>query len=478
MQTNLQPDYTQETAILLRVLLQKVNNSTFSDNDIPSQDFTPDPIIVDVQVLLYASLAASLLAAFLAVLGKQWLNRYARSKGGSAIEKCRDRQRKADGIKDWGFPIVMEVLPLMLQSALLLLGIALSRYLWTIDHIVAIVNIVVTSAGVLFYLTLIFLASSSYDCPYQTPVSLMLLHLMQLDQKHTKYLSRVAAWARKAPRVLLRWSKNATGLFTWVSARSVSQNRDVEVGTQRVLRSLTAVDDHVYSEPTLEGRELETQENITNASCITWILETSTDPDVIHSVIRFIPEVNWHRGIKTIPSLHILLDTFHGCLGANGVVVPASRDKAYACRKALIQLYIQQGRPAHLFRSLFPQHSNLVHRFDVRYPEDRDFDHTSLVLRYCCGNLNRSLFRQLPLSFSSVSHLSWFCHLLAHEVRNDGVNDLKLNDHECHSFLHACLSSHPPLPAPVIIQCVLLVALKFGLPLHIQDLSVVDNLKT
>lgn len=80
-----------------------------------------------VLVLLYASLAASLLAAFLAVLGKQWLNRYMRRTGGSVIERCKDRQRKADGMKQWGFSIVMEALPLMLQAALLLLGCALSR---------------------------------------------------------------------------------------------------------------------------------------------------------------------------------------------------------------------------------------------------------------------------------------------------------------------------------------------------------------
>ena len=36
----------------------------------------PDPTIVHVEAILYASLAASLLAAFVAMLGKQWLSRY------------------------------------------------------------------------------------------------------------------------------------------------------------------------------------------------------------------------------------------------------------------------------------------------------------------------------------------------------------------------------------------------------------------
>jgi len=55
-----------------------------------------------VSVLLYTTLSTSLLAAFLAMLGKQWLNRYARHQGGSATERCEDRQRKLDGLQRLG----------------------------------------------------------------------------------------------------------------------------------------------------------------------------------------------------------------------------------------------------------------------------------------------------------------------------------------------------------------------------------------
>ena len=51
--------------------------------------------------LMYASLVMSLLAAFVAMLGKQWLNRYLRNSGGSMIERCGDRQRKYDGLEKW-----------------------------------------------------------------------------------------------------------------------------------------------------------------------------------------------------------------------------------------------------------------------------------------------------------------------------------------------------------------------------------------
>ena len=43
----------------------------------------------------------SLLAAFITMLGKQWLNLYLRNSGGSMIERCGDHQWKCDGLEKW-----------------------------------------------------------------------------------------------------------------------------------------------------------------------------------------------------------------------------------------------------------------------------------------------------------------------------------------------------------------------------------------
>src|SRR5258708_39886157 len=135
--------------------------------------------MVHVQAILFASLSASLLSAFLAMLGKQWLNRYASTEmRGSAIERGQSRQRKLDGIVAWYFDSVMESLPVMLQAALLLLGCALSRYLWKISATAASVVVGVTLFGVVFYLFVIIAGSASESCPYQTPGSRILPHLV------------------------------------------------------------------------------------------------------------------------------------------------------------------------------------------------------------------------------------------------------------------------------------------------------------
>ena len=151
----------------------------------------PPQAIVDVQAMLFASLAASLFSAFLAMLGKQWLNRYnSTDLRGTVVERSQNRQRKLDGIVVWYFNNVMESLPLMLQAALLLFSCALCRYLWEVDATVASVVLGVTSFGVLSYMFIVIAGAASESCPYQTPGAYILRHHILLPLHSTHYLLR------------------------------------------------------------------------------------------------------------------------------------------------------------------------------------------------------------------------------------------------------------------------------------------------
>ena len=113
------------------------------------------------------------------MLGKQWLNRYASTDlRGTAIERSQNRQRKLDGVVAWYFDHVLESLPLMLQAALLLLGCALSRYLWEVNITVASVILGFTSSSFLFYIFIVTASAASESCPYQTPGSHALRYLL------------------------------------------------------------------------------------------------------------------------------------------------------------------------------------------------------------------------------------------------------------------------------------------------------------
>jgi hypothetical protein len=150
--SNLQPDPNEQSAALLRAILLTLNQSAIPGETpaIPPVQGNPPSEIVTATCLMYASLLISLLAAFVAMLGKQWLNRYLRNSGGSVIERCGDRQRKCDGLEKWPFHFFVESLPLMLQAALLLLACGLCRHMWSINALVARTLISLTGLGVTF----------------------------------------------------------------------------------------------------------------------------------------------------------------------------------------------------------------------------------------------------------------------------------------------------------------------------------------
>ncbi|KAF9779032.1 hypothetical protein BJ322DRAFT_1014023, partial [Thelephora terrestris] len=73
IQSELSPDYEQANNVLLEMLLN-ATTGTLPPNSaasIPRWN-GPNPVVVQVQSILYATLCATLLAAFLAMLGKQW----------------------------------------------------------------------------------------------------------------------------------------------------------------------------------------------------------------------------------------------------------------------------------------------------------------------------------------------------------------------------------------------------------------------
>ncbi|KAF9783273.1 hypothetical protein BJ322DRAFT_1008423, partial [Thelephora terrestris] len=73
VETSLQPDYTQLSYTVLTIIANISLGHTPAGGSAAFPQFTgPAPAIVHVQAILYSSLAASLLAALMAMLGKQW----------------------------------------------------------------------------------------------------------------------------------------------------------------------------------------------------------------------------------------------------------------------------------------------------------------------------------------------------------------------------------------------------------------------
>ncbi|KAJ7909434.1 hypothetical protein B0H13DRAFT_2330376 [Mycena leptocephala] len=125
-----------------------------------------------------STLFTALLAALLAVLGKQWIMYYqATGSRGTIEERGLDRQRKLDGIRRWRFDLILQIFPMLLQLPLLLFSSALSFYLWSIHRSVAVIILVLTNLGVFTYIGLLVAAIAFPDCPFQTPLAPFLLRV-------------------------------------------------------------------------------------------------------------------------------------------------------------------------------------------------------------------------------------------------------------------------------------------------------------
>ena len=340
VKSQLQPDPNEETAALLRVLIYKVDNTTFG-GDIPTvpQWSGPPHMIVQVQAMLFASLAVSLFSAFLAMLGKQWLNQYASvDMRGSAIERSQNRQRKLDGIITWYFDHVMQSLPLMLQIGLLLLACGLSQYLWKINTTVASVILGVTSFGVLFYLFIVVAGAVYVSCPYQTPGAHILRHITNTPRYIREILNHIPYRTLRGNRILRAVLFPSTRGFTcvavlrtaWFVLKGGTSWNPVDTVTILLCALLlpiwfvmdacwVTVQLLAFLPHKVSFRLQRGSESLTAAldlRCISWMLQTSLDGPVLLSALNYLVST-----ILTDPDPIIVVHCFNillSCVKARG----------------------------------------------------------------------------------------------------------------------------------------------------------------
>ena len=348
VQPQLQSDPNEETAALLRVLIHKIDNTTFGD-DVPAipQWTGPPHTVVQVQAMLYASLAASLFSAFLAMLGKQWLNRYASiDMWGSAIERSQNRQRKLDGVVTWYFDYVLESLPLMLQFALLLLGCALSHYLGDINPTLALVVLSITSFGIASYIFFIIAGAASASCPYQIPILRhippLALSALRLASSRSKVIVGVALWWNFDLKNL-RCSIAPIVYFIVLSPIALLIN--LVVDTYLLARAIV----RVFVTNALGWfhrvrRGWGPQTTALDLRCISWILQTSLDKTIHLLTLRLLATMTTQASFD--PALvSACLDILAGCVsivGDKAVILQGSEDltalSALCCLRTLCHL--------------------------------------------------------------------------------------------------------------------------------------------
>ena len=182
---------------MLRILQQ---NTSFGGADPLAPISNISTSVVKAQSILFASLSITLFVAFIAVLGKQWILYYTQtSSWGSIVHRRKEHQVKLAGLQKWGLRIIIESLPVMLQFALLLFGVALAVLLWDLNISAAEVTLVVTSIGLAFYVCITVIATKYSDCPFQTPLSIV--------------LPKVRPWAKEFSALARIWLRRKAARF-------------------------------------------------------------------------------------------------------------------------------------------------------------------------------------------------------------------------------------------------------------------------
>ena len=314
----IQPNPIDLTNVLLLRILQQ--NTSFGGTD-PLAPVSIIPIgIVRAQSILFASLSVTLFVAFIAVLGKQWILYYTRATTwGNIVDRGKERQVKLAGLQKWGLHLIMESLPVMLQFALLLFGIALGVYLWDVDVAVAEVVLVVTSVGLAVYICITVAATAWRDCPFQTPLSVLLRGALPWAKKSIP-LARI--WLRRKAIALLPRIEQLEGhgrlmsplwcMFKTSTGRTAAPtppNEDtINNDYQMTLSNPT------FWRPDPLFTSLIPKDIAASAGF--WLLENSTDYSAATAVAAIFSEFQWPSHYRSTTALIRLRDTYVECFRA------------------------------------------------------------------------------------------------------------------------------------------------------------------
>ncbi|KAG2118086.1 uncharacterized protein F5147DRAFT_256990 [Suillus discolor] len=269
----MQPNTT--TPLLWQLVQNTSSNTTISP--LAASAANP-PNTIWFQTFAYAALSLDLLAAFGAVLGKQWLSHY------KSTARGKDRQEKLDGLEAWHFHAVLLSFLMLLQISFFIFGIALSAFVWNQQGATAIAVIVVMAFGLFFCLFIIVASLKFPQCPFQTFISAFLRFI----------------GGHLPAQVTAGW-KGSKEMCSSHDPRELKESREIA----SAVRSMR------------------------------WIFNTSTNPEVISSAAWLLPTIRWAPKVNMTAACLQLQSTFAACFHDNALLSNSARRRALACGRAL-----------------------------------------------------------------------------------------------------------------------------------------------
>ena len=345
----------------------------------------------------------------------------------------------------WVFGFPVEALSLMLQAALLVIAYVLADHLWSQDKGAA--SITVAGAEILCIILIV-----------TTTIAPTFLSI---------FGGGLANGIRKAVRA-------------FASAKSSGSDFRPRTTPSRQPSLLTTPNEKnekvevILSEEiplVFKKQDIDWEGFISDSLCIAWMFDRTFDSDKVTVILDFIPDVVWHSGICNVP-IAIVFRIFENCFSysdGNAALIPRLRDRAYASGRALVHLAIQRkcigeenGDPLKEFRG--------TQRSYGWRSYDKDLDSILHLVDRLLGN-------KQPINWAGYKftepHQRWLSHILLYRAWDHLCYSPKLPE-DVEAFVTLALSTEDMHPA-VVGDCLSIISLVIGLPLHVDDLAITDK---
>lgn len=399
-----------------------------------------------VTSIVSCSLAASLLVAVLAIFAKRTLKRYAipdytaadLSHGWHQVPNAFHR------LVPRLVELFIEGLSLVLQVALLVVGCVLASHLWNQDHHTA--SLAVAGAELL---CIVLIASATIG------PALFGVSEGAISKSIRKPL--LGALASTKPNAKNFRQRILPGRRPSAFASDHESLEKVTVASE---------EPPISYQPSIDWDGC-----VSDSLCIAWVFDRPIDPDETTAIFDFITEVVWHSGICEVPLANVF-EIFDKCFDyskGNPRLIPRLRDRAYKAGRALVHLGVQRrcigeenGDPLEGLRGTRGYYSSCSY--------DNDLDSILNIVDRLFGNPR-------PIDWSkfefSEPHQRWLSHILLYRAWDHLCYSSKLPD-DVEAFVTHAFSSTETHSA-VIADCLFIISLMIGIPLHLDYLAISDK---
>ena len=339
----------------------------------------------------------------------------------------------------WIFGFIVEALSLMLQAALLVIAYVLAYHLWSIDPATVLAS--VAAAETICICLIVFAFPAIFGSGGLAS---------SIKKAVRAFASAKSSGEDSKPRIAPKRQPNAPPL---------SEKSETEVDVSQDIPLV------------FKKQDIDWRGYVSDSLCIAWMFDRTFDSDKVAVILDFIPDVVWHSGICTVP-ITTVFRIFEQCFtysDGNAALIPRLRDRAYTSGRALVHLVIQAncigeagGDPLKEFRG--PQRSYSWRSYD------KDLDSILALVDRLLGN-------NQPINWSGYKftepHQRWLSHILLYRAWDHLCYSSKLPD-DINAFVALALSSENMHPA-VVADCLFIISLLVGLPLHVDDLAITDK---